>query len=450
MASKEIRFTKNAQDILRFMTSDTHQHFSDYLQNPIFTKFIEAGEPFQWWASTNHLAAWMEITCDKDAIIDLKAYELGRDAVVQEMPPNNIKMVAGLPKVASNLASLEFRRTQATLAKVAYAALGAARRDDFPLFSKMLGNLAKHVPWVEQITTLAHRMHTVDAGPRFLYVAMDQMSLIADLMDADLVRSTASPCTTAQALLAVHATLHHEDLVPKNGHNQTPPGLYALESPGRATTYLFVQPETLGETKPLPPGAHVWLDHTGAPIFLNEVKGTCDARFADMAHHPDPIMAAVQWMPEGPSKYGMLDTLTDWPTLMDQGFNTETRRLCDELAQATPRALNPQESLAVVQLWMNAPTSTQALWSNNVSKVHRTTLSFDTSNKSHVSLAMWGQYAAQVWAQQYPKEHAVLDTLLPKMDSLGAIEEWRQQMRAMSTPHTQATIEMYPLDQTTP
>lgn len=445
MTTPAMKLTRNARDILGQMKSDQAVHMLDYFNNPLLEQAIASGQSLRLWGSTDHMAAWMDVSCDNAGTIDVQLWHIASGSPLPQHPyPNDTKIGVPLPTRSNFVASLEFRRMHATLSKLGYATLGAARRSDFALFGDMLKPLAKHIPWVEQITLLAHRVHSSAAGPH-LAQALQQMSLIADIMDEDLVRSMSSPCTTAQALLAVHATLH------SSRPESSQPGVYALESQDAPTTYLFVQPALYDPKKSLVrQGTHIWLDHTGSPIFLNELKSTADARFANLASHPDPALSSVEWMPMGPTEFGMPLTLTDWNSAMRQGFNASTRQLLDGLAAATPRAMDIQETAILVDAWMESTPSTESLWMDNTSKVHRTTTTFDTSNKSHVSLAMWAHYAANIWADLHPKEHAVLDTLLPKMESLGAIEEWRGQMRAMSGPMQVAAPEMYTLDDAAP
>ena len=441
MARRNIILTKQTMDILDELPIKEYVHFVDYLNNPVIRHAVDAGESLQWWGTTNHYGAWVEVACDKDANVTIQLWEITRqNGTPQKADPRNTTLAAPLHTSSNGLASVEFRRMQGTIREMAYAMRGAAEREDFSLFENMAYWLGKHVPWVEQATTLAHRVHPTAAGPH-LYTALKQMTLLAELVDESVVRAIASPCTTAQALLAVHATVH---AATRNEHNATQAGLYALESPGNAPMYMFVQPHDVdNDGMHKANGAHILLDHVCAPIFINEVKAAGDARFSDLVSHPNPKMAAVQWLPQGPSTFGMLDPLTNWDTLMAQGFNPETSDLCDQLAASTPRALGAAEALAVVHNWMSASVSTTALWNNNVSKVPRTTMVFDWGNKSHVSLAMWATYASSLWSMDKTKEHAVLAGLLPAMDSLEHIEQWRVQMKALNTPANVSTSESY-------
>ena len=446
MPHRDITLTPETTDLLNAMGAEQYDNFIDYLNNPVIRQAADKGQELLWWGTTNHLRAWMEIRCDKDANVDMQLWEiphnnrlLGPEAP-KRADPRDTKLASPLYKRPSNVASLEFRRMQGTIRELAYAMRGAGDRKDFALFERMAASLGKHVPWVEQSTTLAHRVHPSAAGPH-LYLALQQMSLLAELVDEDVVRSVASPCTTAQALLAVHASSH---AATRNEHNAAEPGLYALESFGNAPMYMFVQPhKTDSDGTHKANGAHIWLDHTGTPIFINEVKAAGDARFAWLAKHPDPQMAAVNWMPLPATKHGVPAQLTEWKALMHESFNPQTRALCDRLAQAAPRALYTHEANAVVDGWMNAQASTTSLWEENVSKVPRTQGVFDWGNKSHLSLAMWAQYASKVWSHENPKEYAVLAGLLPAMDSLEHIEHWRHHMKALSAQTPLVASESY-------
>lgn len=430
------------------MTSDAHACLLNYLDNPIFMNAVAAGEPFQWWASTNNdLDAWMEVTFDNNAKINIEFFGQLSSSTVQAMPPNNVKMWLPLQPLYSNgLASADFRRTQATLGNLASAALGASLRGDLVLLQRMVDALAKHIPWVDQINSLAQRLHGSAAGPHFLNQAVLQMALLPEIVEESNVRNIASPCTTAQALLAVHATQHAST---RQAHNKFEPGLYALDVPGQAPTFIFVKPRQIDTTNvAFDPIVQVWLDHTATPIFVNTVYAFPDTHFADMPNYPDSNMAAVQWMPEGTATHGALDTLTDWAQLMQQGFNQETRQLCNQLACATPRLLNPEESFSVVQKWTNAEPATDALWQNTESKATRTNRIWKNTDhiKAHTGIFMWAKYARKVWAEQHPAEHAMLDSLLPGMDRLGIVEQWRQQMKTVNFKKASVSCESFPLN----
>ena len=273
------------------------------------------------------------------------------------------------------------------------------------------------------------------------------MSLLADIHDPDAVRIMASPGTTAQALLAVHASKH-----------TTPePGVYALDSPGCPTTYLFVQhrlhyEDTL-QTVDAPlridqEGAHIWLDTTGEPVFVNAaLRIGADALYPNPEGQPGS--QCPDWIPEGPSLRGVLTPLDNWSDTMAQGFTSATRALCQQLANATPRALGRDECLALVEKWAQVQADASARWKDCVSKVHRREPSFSRHASAEHCLAIWAQYAALVWAEHYPKEHAVLQTLLPKINSFGAMDEWSRQMAAMSSGNVHAARDLavasYPL-----
>lgn len=417
------------------MTSDAHMELLNYIDNPIFMNAIDAGEPFQWWASTNNVSSWMELTCDKNAKIDIAFFELNtkENGNVKVMPPNNVKMLtSSIPLHSNGFASADFRRTQATLSNLAFAAFGASDRGDLVLFQRMVDALAKHIPWVDKINTLAQRLHGSATGPHFLRIAISQMALFAEINDAANVRAMASPCTTAQALLAVHATQH---VSTRQVHNEFEPGLYALDVQGQAPMFMFVQPRQIGTADvSFIALAHVWLDHTATPIFVNTSQGSPDTHFADMPKHPDSEMAAVQWMPEGPSTHGVPDTLTDWAQLMQQGFNRDTRQLCNQLACATPRLLSPEESFSVVKKWAHAEPATDTLWLNTRSKETRSRPIWKVTDSmsEHPGVFIWANYARKVWAEHHPAERAMLDTLLPKMDELDSIEQWRKQMNTIN------------------
>lgn len=448
MNPSAITFTKNAQERLASMTSDAHACLLNYLDNPIFMNAIAAGEPFQWWASTNNISSWMDITCDKNTKIDIEFFELATNGNgngnAKVMPPNNVKMLTSSTPLHSNgFASADFRRTRATLGNLAFAAFGAGRRGDLILFQRMIDALAKHIPWVDQINSLAQRLHGSAAGPHFLNQAMNQMALLAKTLDASNVHNMASPCTTAQALLAVHATQHAST---RQVHNEFEPGLYALDVPGQAPMFMFVQPRQIGTADvSFTALAHVWLDHTATPVFVNTLYASPDTHFADMPNHPDSEMAAVQWIPEGPSTHGVPDTLTDWAQLMQQGFNQKTRQLCNQLACATPRLLDQEESFFVVQQWANAEPATDTLWLNTRSKESRSSLICKITDEinEHPGIFIWANYARKVWAEQHPAEHAMLDSLLPEMSRLVIIEQWRQQM---NTVNIKEAFESFPLN----
>lgn len=426
MPHRDITLTPDTTDILSAMGAEQYANFIDYLNNPVIRQAADNGEELQWWGTTSSHRAWIEISCNKDANVSIRLWEAKPDGRVEKTDPVYAKLAAPLATTSTTRANLEFRRMQGTIREMAYAMRSAGERHDFPLIERMAASLGKHVPWVEQALTLAHRVHPSAAG-RNLYTAIKRMSLIGELVDESLAYTAASPCTTAQALLAVHASVHQvsflDDIAPE-------PELYALESEGNPTMYMFVQ---FYKVNVYTEGVHILLDRTGVPIFINEVKASGNARVADLSAHPDTRMSSIAWLPLRIQSYnGVQNKCTNWANFMRESFNLPTRALCDGLAQATPRALAADEALRVVHAWTNASTSTTALWGDNVSKSACTGQTFDLSNESHLSLAMWAQYASALWSKEKPTEHAVLAVLLPGMDSLEKIEQWRLQMRAMS------------------
>lgn len=426
MPHRDITLTPDTNDILSQMGAEQYANFIDYLNNPVIRQAADDGEELQWWGTTSSHRAWIEVLCDKDANVSMQLWETIPDGRVKKTDPVCARFAAPIATTSNMLADLDFQRMQGTIREMAYAMRSVGERHEFPLLERMAASLGKHVPWIEQALTLAHRLHPSAAG-RHLYTAIKRMGLIEELVDESLVHTAASPCTTTQALLAVHASVHHvsflDDIVPE-------PELYALESEGNPTMYMFVQ---FYKVNVFTEGIHILLDHTGVPIFINEVKASGNARFANLSTHPDTNMSGLSWLPLRIMSYnGVQNKYTNWANFMRESFNLPTRTLCDGLAQATPRALAADEALSVVHAWTNASTSTTALWGDNISKNACTILKYELSNKSHLSLAMWAQYASALWSQEKPREHAVLVGLLPEMDSLEKIEQWRLQMRAMS------------------
>lgn len=426
MPHRDITLTPETTDILSKMGAEQYANFIDFISNPAIRQAADNGEELQWWGTTSSYSAWVEIACDQNANVSMQLWETKPDGRVKKTDPVYARLATPLATTSNAWADLEFRRMQGTIRKMACAMRSAGERLDFPLVARMAASLGKHVPWVEKILTLAHRVHSSAAGPH-LYTAIKRMGLIGELVDEDLVYVAASPCTTVQALLAVHASVHHvsfsEEIVSE-------PELYALESEGNPTMYMFVQ---FYKVNVFTEGIHILLDHTGVPIFINEINATGNARVADLSTHPDTNMSGLACLPLRIMSYnGVQNKCTDWANFMRESFNPPTRALCDSLAQATPRALAADEALSVVHAWTNASTSTTALWGEHGNKGACTGQTFNLSNTSHLSLAMWAQYASALWSQEKPTEHAVLAVLLPGMDSLEKIEQWRLQMRAMS------------------
>lgn len=421
MASNNIQLTANTRSILAAMPSEAQKNVGDYLNNPFLQKAALAGKPLRLFAGANRATAWMEVCMNEHAEVDIQLWQLpptdGQDPI--SCPATNLTFFLQAPQ-AAQATTENFTIECHVIALMMGALTSVNRTKNVALTESIVAELGTYIPWVKQATTLVRRIHGANAGTHVLTV-FEHAGLGVHVVDAEVMSSVVWPCVTAQALLSVHASA-----LPAPSAT---PEIYALEYQGAPTTYLFIPPPRATPPDGKPP-AHAWLSPSGVPMFFNDLRQSADAVFPNMQCLPDAPLSAVQWAPQASPNTTPLD---QWSMLDAQNFNPETRALCDQLANSTCRALSPEEKTALVSSWTTANTPVQALWENTESKRQRT-MPYTTTNtnKAPSLLAMWGKHAANIWAAHNPNEHAVLDTLLPKMDSLDAIEMWRVQMREMT------------------
>ena len=443
MPHRDLRLTKNAQEQIQGLPSTAYDSVMDYLDNPLLREAADAGEPLRLWASTNGLGSWVEVACDSDANVDIQFWQRNSKGECVHMEPCNVKMEVPIPQKARPSHSLVFDRSYATIGKLAYAALDAARHPEEGLFEKMLAVLAQYVPRVAAAWETAKRLHGPEKAIPEMSIALRQTSFFGDYVGLDRVHATAMPCSTMQLLLNVHASAHTERLQ-GSAYSQEPepyaldanqePGLYALESPGQTPTYLFIGPQPAADPnvasgfsfKAKPGGLLLWMDSNATPLGAYITGNERDTWWANNPEHPNLRWAGIP----GRSNVGT-ETLARHGKMY---FNSETQELCDALAAATPRRLAPQEALAVVENSIKRSATLQGLWPEDNNRKAIFDMVFDPKRLLVASLQRWVDWSQDVWGLAHPKERAVLTSLLPPPETLDSMQTWREHMSAMTEP----------------
>lgn len=447
MPAHEYHLTKNAQELLRWLPSTPHENVMDYLDNPLLRAALDEKKPLHLWASTNDLSSWMEVTCDENANVDVQFWQRNSKDGCVPMDPRDVKMQTPLPTRARPSHSLMFDRSYATLGKMTYCASEAARYPNEPRFRSMLATLGQYVPRVATAWEMAQRLHGTEKAAHEMAVALRPTSFFGDYVGFDRVHATAMPCSTMQLLLNVHASVHtertqdapSEDAYPKDAgpyalDSNQKPGLYALETPGHPTTYLFIGPKPPTDPdvasgfsfKAKPGGLLLWMNAEATPLGAFITGTESDTWWANNPQHPSLQWAGIP----GRSNVGT-DTLTRHGKMY---FNDATRVLCDALAAATPRRLGPEEALAVVENSVKSSATIQTLWPEDNSRKALSDMVFDPKRTLLASLQRWTDWSQDVWASAHPKENAVLASLLPPPETLDGMQTWREHMNAMGPP----------------
>lgn len=446
MPHRDLHLTTRAQEQLEGLPSTAYDSVLDYLDNPLLRAAADAGKPLHCWASTNSLGTWMEVVCDKDAHVDIQFWQRNNKGECVHMDPCNVKMEVALPKKARPSHSLVFDRSYATIGKMAYAALDAARYPQEGLFERMLNVIADYVPRVATAWETAKRLHGPEKAITEMSIALRQTSFFGDYVGLDHVHVTAMPCSTMQLLLNVHASVNTEHLQGKQStasprdtgpyalDSNQKPGLYALESPGQPTTYLFIGPKPPTDPnvasgfsfKAKPGGLLLWMDSYATPLGAFITGTESDTWWANNPQHPSLQWAGIP----GRSNVGT-DTLERHGKMY---FNDATRMLCDALAAATPRRVGPEEALAVVENSVKSSATLQTLWPEENNRKSISDMVFDPKRTLLASLQRWVDWSQGVWASAHPKENAVLTGLLPPPETLDGMQAWREHMSSMSTP----------------
>lgn len=432
----DMQLTPATYALIDQLSNESRDQALDYLTLPMMTAAMAAGAPIRWCLSTHNQSSWMTIDVDANSNVSIAFKTIPRSGgPAVDADPASVQFARPLPKGPDTLAETSFRRMHAAIGNLAFAALGAGRRNDMDQLQAMLKMLSDHMPWVDHMTALAHRMHGSAAAPH-LFKAMCSVTYLGELVDEDLAQSVASPFTTVQALLAIHATQH----------TTQEPALYALNHPTKEPLYMFAFPEVLDEQNRMQQaGAYMLLDTTGTPIFMNTITPTAHARFCDMFEHSDPELENVRWsrfVPKPNPPVARYQRATDYFDYVQKGYTPATKDFVQRLTDSLPQRLDNDQVLKVVAAWAASPSSTEALWRGNDGK---DTLLFSMMNKDEFNtfLAMWSHWATAQWGGEHPKDHAVLQTLLPEMNSLASIDTWRHHLAAAAPGQT--PMEMYPL-----
>ena len=444
MPHRDLHLTQSAQEQLEGLPSTAYEHVMDYLDNPLLRRAADEQKPLRLWASTNALGSWMELTCDESAHVDIQFWQRNNKGECVHMDPCNVKMEVPLPKKARPSHNLVFDRSYATIGKMAYAALDAARYPQEGLFERMLQVIADYVPRVAAAWETAKRLHGPEKAITEMSIALRQTSFFGDYVGLDRVHVTAMPCSTMQLLLNVHASVHTEHLQGEqstaNPRDPSPhaldsnqaPGLYALETPQKPTTYLFIGPKPPADPnvasafsfKAKPGGLLLWMDADATPLGAFITGTESDTWWANNPQHPSLQWAGI------PGRY---DVGTD--TFERHGkmyFNDATRALCDELAAATPRRLGPEETLAVVENSVKSAATLQSLWPDDNNRKSISDMVFNPQRILVASLQRWMDWSQDIWGHAHPKERSVLVSLLPPPETLDGMQTWREHMNAMN------------------
>lgn len=436
-----MQLTPTTTQLLNDVSEEVRDQALEYLALPMFAKAFSDGTPMQWWASTQNQSSWMDISCDEKANVSIAFKTISRTKSIEDADPQTVSFARPLPKKKTAISrfGVAFRRMHAAVGNLAFTILGAGRTDDMKRFLPMMQTLAQNMPWVDHMNTLAQRMHGDNAGPH-LFKALASTAYFGELVDEDLAESAASPFTTVQALVAIHATRH-------TGPQTT---LYALNHPSHAPLYLLVRPEILdkdGNCFYGDGGTIILLDHQGTPLFMN-ITHPASAKFCDMSAHQEPLLNNVRWQRTlEPGAHRQF--VTDYAHYAKEGYNQATQDFVERLTHSDMQALDHGQVLDLVFAWAQSPTSTQQLWHENEGKE---SLQFIFEEETfNENLPVWTQWATEQWGQSNPKDYAMLQTLMPPMDSLDNIDAWRHRLAALAP--TSPAVESYTLpsmDEPTP
>lgn len=425
MPHRDLHLTDESRDLLAAMPSKTFDDVIDYLNNPLLRAAADAGKPMHLATPGATSGTWMDLRLDQNAYVALSLWEA--DPEQFEKPPRPLSpedfKIWPLPKGGGPRRSESFQRTRTVLAGLWQAARAAASIKDTGPYSEIIQTLGAYVPWVAQMQQLCDRLHAPDMAPHYFHLVQRQLGVYQTLHNGPQP-DIASAAAAVHALLGMHASMHLE----------TTPCLFALDTPGGLTSFLFVQQVQEGAMGDrIQDGSHVWLDASGTPIFYNDLKENPFFHAANLAGHRDPALAGLEWRPSNlaPHGHGYQDS---WEEHMQEGFTPQSRALVEALAQATPRKLSPEEVCALTDTWVGTAPTLQSHWSQEYQHGRLPDPKKNEDPNRHKNLSPWAKHMADCWSVQFPTEHALLTDLMPPMTDVRSIDAWRVQMRAMTTP----------------
>lgn len=288
------------------------------------------------------------------------------------------------------------------------------------LFTQCIEQLCVHIPWLEHAQILAYRI-SPDKGEQLLGQWLYHHDILRDLTYEPRSQSTLDPFLRVQLLLSLHRSVHTQDK----------DGLYAIKSPGNATSYMLQLPP---DEDGLPPTANTkeshtfWLDQNMQPLCINAERSSYSKFMV-------PTSTEMPWEVDKPHQA----TVEQWNAVLQNACPKTVPY--ESLRHGTPHLLSHQETLGCIEQWLISPTL--SLGKETVLEAWES-----TANSLIFRYAMW---ATDTWLENYPGMKSVCEGLLPAWNyepKADDIEIWRTTLGSMHSALGAGKIEksMLPVD----